>query len=313
MKRGFESIDNEIDRSNNDISNGNSQPQTSWIFLEECFLIKSPSRKAMNLEQDLKTREAIHDFIIKLGTQLRVDGRTILAATIYLNRFYMRLPITSSKYFVASAAMSISCKLNDTYRPPEKIALVACTIKNPRITVDTQSEIYWQWRDQLLFREELMLKNLNFDLDIELPYEIRNEIVEKETEEIENKKRDDDEEKSTFDKNEVDILKQTVSLTEMLSSLPIFVAYNMRQVFGCCLIIVLHEGSKKFKWDIQLPSDYLKYKVDVDVEGCFKCFSYIHVLLKHCLSKHPQLLSHKPLIKRIPQLSREEFFKYANV
>lgn len=297
--------------SKNGSNNRINQQETSWIFLEECFLVKSPNRKTFNLEQDLKTRESIHDFVIKLGTQLRVDGRTILAATIYINRFYMRMPITSSKYFVACAAMSISCKLNDTYRPPEKIALVACSIKNPKITVDTQSEVYWLWRDQLLYREELLLKNLNFDLDLELPYEIRDDIAETEASANEESK-DGSEEKSTFEKNETEILKQTVSLLEMLSSLPIFVAYSMREVFGCCLVIVLHEGTKKFKWDIQLPGGFLHDKVGADPKYCFKCFSYIQRLLRHCQSKHPQLVSHKLLLKRIPKLTEVEFFKYAN-
>ena len=101
----------------------------TWIFSEDAVINNSPTRhQKLTISQELKNKESMHDFLIRLGQKLKVDGRTILAATIYLHRFYMRVPISQSKYYVVSAALTISCKLNDNYRTPDKVALLMSLI-----------------------------------------------------------------------------------------------------------------------------------------------------------------------------------------
>lgn len=317
----------------------------SWQFSEEAFLKQSPSRKQLTLQQDLKTRESIYDFTIKLGLALKLNGKTILAATIYVARFYMRVPITTSKYFVVCAAITISCKLNDNYRPPDKIAMTACALKNPHKQIDEQSDLFWSWRDQLLYREEMMLKTLNFDLNLNLPYELREkleeEIIEKEKiKKLEDKDDedehslkdvndlvgdvdDDDEEeveasktqahsaivKSDFYTSAKEILRQSVALIEILSSLPILITYNVETFFGASLVIVLFE---KYSTSVTLPKDYLTKHVHTTPEESYKCYKYIYKLLKLSQSKDPHLVSHRAAYKRIKLIERKDFFHITN-
>lgn len=251
----------------------------------------------------------------------------------------MKVPITTSKYFVVCAAITISCKLHDNYRQPDKIAMTACQIKNPHKKIDEQSSVFWHWRDQLLYREELMLKTLNFDLNLDLPYELRDGLIElpEFNEASEEAKADDDGEgekdvkslvgeideeveeevlpenqvKDTpdapFYKQGKEILKQVVSLIEILASLPILVAYNVEVFFGAALIMILFEKSLD-----PLPKGFLA-KVGTTAEESYKCYKYIYELLRiGTESKDVQLISNKAASKRVKFIEKDDFFKLAN-
>ncbi|CAH6719776.1 hypothetical protein CLIB1444_02S16248 [[Candida] jaroonii] len=265
----------------------------SWLFHEKDVIYKSPSRKSMTMEQELRNRESIYDFIIKLGSNLKIDAKTIFGATILVNRYYMRIPITTSKYFVACAAMAISCKLHDTYRLPDNIALIACRLKNPTKVINDNSEIFWQWRDQLLFREELMLKTLNFDLNIDFPYDLRNDLMEF--------KSDND----VFEDKKLDIMKNTVSVIELVSSLPILMSYEMNIVYGTILIIVVLEANERFNMNIKLPKDYIRDQLNVDINLCLKCYRYLLALIDYS-NRDVKCISNKPATKRIRKVTDEE-------
>lgn len=275
----------------------------TWLFSEDDFLRRSPSRKHMTLAQELKVRESMYDFLIKLATQLRIDGRTILAATIYINRFYMRMPITTSKYFVVCAAVTISCKLHDTFRPPDKIALAACQIKNPQKTIDQHSSTFWQWRDQLLYREELVLKTLNFEVAVDLPYDLMEDLLASGPAESGGN--------GFYERNQ-EILKNTVSKIEVLSCLPILVAYDVFTLFGAMLVLTVKEARSKFvELDfLDIPPHYLERNVGVSVDECFQCYEYIMRFRKIC--DDPKIPSHRPVFKKILKLLKEEFYQIAN-
>lgn len=248
----------------------------------------------MTMEQELRNRESIYDFIIKLGSSLKIDAKTIFGATILVHRYYMRIPITTSKYFVACAAMAISCKLHDTYRLPDNIALIACRIKNPNKVINDNSEIFWQWRDQLLFREELMLKTLNFDLNIDFPYDLRADLMEFKSE------------NDLFEEKKLDIMKNTVSVVELVSSLPILVSYEMNVVFATILMVVVSEANDRFGIEIRLPKDYVRDQINVDINLCLKCYHYLLVLIDYSNRDH-KCVSNKSVTKRIRKLTDEEF------
>lgn len=300
----------EMSKSEKSNGNGRDLPGclefNTWLFLEDSFIKYSPSRKQLTVTQELKTRESIHDFVIRLGTALKLDGRTILAATIYINRFYMRMPITTSKYYVACAALTISCKLNDNYRPPDKIAMTACVIKNPNKKIDEHSDVFWSWRDQLLYREELMLKHLNFDLNLDLPYSIRDELL---------KKLCSDSDATELNTRVTEILKNTVSLIEMLSSLPLLVAYDINILFATMLIVVVTEANERFGEDnkkVQFSIKSVMLFLCVDPKTCFKCYTYSLRLLKYCHSEDPKLVSHKNASRKLRHIDQKAFFDLAD-
>ncbi|GEQ72420.1 hypothetical protein JCM33374_g6107 [Metschnikowia sp. JCM 33374] len=255
----------------------------------------------MTVPQDLKVRESMYAFLLKLGAELKLDGRTLLAATVYINRFYMRVPITTSKYFVACAAVAISCKLNDTYRPPDKIAMTGCMLKNPGKKVDQHSSVFWQWRDQLLYREELMLKMLNFELDVDLPYDFIDGLVTDTDATSEN----------GFLVKLPDILKYTVSKVELFSALPLLVCYDMRTVFGTMLVLTIKEAQTRFDdvGPVKVPGRYLQDKLKTSVGDCFACYQYILKLKKIC--DDPKLPSHKNVVSRVGCMDKDEFYDAA--
>lgn len=278
----------------------------TWLFLEDSFIKYSPSRKQLTVSQELKTRESLHDFVIRLGSGLKLDSRTILAATVYINRFYMRMPITTSKYYVACAAIAISCKLNDNYRPPDKIAMAGCVIKNPNKKIDEQSDVFWSWRDQLLYREELILKHLNFDLNLHLPYSIRDDL---------SRLLCQDSSATEQNTKVAEILKNTVSLIEVLSSLPILVAYDINTLFASMLIVVMFEAKERFGTDdnkLQISIKSVTLFLHVDPNICFKCYQYNLKLLKLCNSEDPKLVSHKNASRKLRHMDHKTFFDLAN-
>lgn len=291
-----------MEKRSKPVDTNSGEAHNLWLFSEDLFLLQSPSRKSMTLAQDLKVRELVYAFLIKLATDLKLDGRTILAATVYINRFYMRCPITTSKYFVALAAVAISCKLNDTYRTPDKIALTACIIKNPNKQVDQHSKLFWQWRDQILYREELILKMLNFELDVDLPYDF-----------VETLLRDKDVELSNgFYVTLPEILKYTVAKIELVSALPILVSFDMRTFFSTMLVITVYEAQKRFDSvdSLHVPPDYITQCLGIPLQECYHCYKYILKLKSVC--EDPKLPSHINVTKKIPKLSKEQFLAIAN-
>ncbi|KAI5958509.1 uncharacterized protein KGF55_005769 [Candida pseudojiufengensis] len=327
-----------IDQNQRRPNNDNNQNQKSkyhkysksnsiWIFPETIVLNNTPSRldkRPISLSHELRLKESIHEFLIRLGTKLKVDGPTILATTVYLHRFYMRVPITGSKYFVTSAAFALSCKLNDNYRQPDKISLISCNLKNPLQpiinqktgqklpppVIDEQSKIYWEWKDQLLFREEIILRKLNFDLNFKSPYLFQFKIL--------NKIHLGMGEKLYLKKKE--IIKSTINLIEILSSLPIILCFDIIEIFATCFIIIIVENNMKNKIDngnengnrienqnehqndnnndIKLSSNFINDILDTDQDVILHCFQFIKHLLKIC-QEDQKFISNKIASKRI--------------
>lgn len=278
-----------------------------WIFLEDAFLNHSPSRKQMNVFQELKTLEVLHDFIVKLGSALKVDSPAIFSATVYVGRYYLRMSITTSKYFVASAAMVIANKLHDNYRPLDRTAMLAARIKNPDKHIDEQSDIFWSWRDQLLYREELILKNLNFDLNCDLPYGIRDSLMK-----VKYNVNDD---KNAFESLKGDIFKSTIRLIEMLTALPILLAYDIYALFGAVTVVVvskMKENSSEQHMDLKLPFRFLSSYLHVDIAISYKCYHYIQLLLKHSENSDPKLSCHIHIRRAFKSMDKGTFYDIAN-
>lgn len=301
--------------TNNNKSNGHSNLKHSrstsiWIFPESVVLNHTPSRiqAKMTLSQELRVKESVHEFIIRLGTKLKLDGPTLLATTVYLHRFYMRLPLSSSKYFVASAAIAISCKLNDTYRQPDKVSLYACNVKNPNPPViknnikhapppiDEQSEYFWKWRDQLLYREELILRTLCFDLSFTSPYLLQFKILNKIHLGM----------GQLFYSKRKDILKMTIVLIELLSSLPIVLCYDMKEIFTTCFVITIVEGKSKLDKELKIPENFMSQVIGVDVDVALHCFRFIKKLL-YCSQEDSRFISNKGAAKRLLPIKSQLF------
>ncbi|WEJ94577.1 hypothetical protein PSN45_002068 [Yamadazyma tenuis] len=213
----------------------------------------------------------------------------------------MRVPITSSKYYVASAAVAISCKLHDTYRQPDKIALAGCNIRSAARTVTETSDVFWQWRDQLLYREELLLRFLNFELNIDFPYKLQNRLVEV----------SEDTEGDFGEKGE-EIVKKAVSMLELVSALPILIFYNVEVVLATMLVYQVMVSKDKYGIK-RVPSGLISKVTAVDVNECFQCYKWTRLALSHCNDPKDRLCTpFLALAKSFKSLTLEEFAAVAN-
>ncbi|CCG24366.1 Bur2 protein [Candida orthopsilosis Co 90-125] len=309
-KHKHNNTSNSSSSHNSNANQIHSQSKSIWIFPESQVLNRTPSRiqSRITLPQELRIKESMHEFVIRLGTKLKVDGPTLLATTVYLHRYYMRLPLSSSKYYVTSAALTIACKLNDNYRQPDKVSLYACNVKNPHPPVikdnvklppppiDEQNEYYWKWRDQLLYREELILRKLQFNLNFTSPYLLQFKISNKMHlgmgHLLYNKRKD--------------ILKMTTTLIELLSSLPIILCYDMKEIFATCFVITIVEGKSRFDKDLQIPENFLPSIIGVDVDVALHCFQFIKKLL-HCSQGDSHVISNKAAAKRLLPIKSHYF------
>ncbi|CAK9441463.1 uncharacterized protein LODBEIA_P53310 [Lodderomyces beijingensis] len=282
-----------------------------WILPEDDILRQSPSQKEskITLAQELRLKESIHDFVVKLGLKLKVDAPTILATSVYLHRYYQTVQITSSKYYVASAALYISGKINDCVNSYDRISLYACNLKNPQAAkcpagrqpppIDEQSEYYGRWKSQVTYREEMILHKLNFDLNFASPYLLQHKILNR----IHSGMR------STFYEKRKDIMSRTIKLIELLSSLPVILCYDMKVIFVVCFVITVLEGSNKFK-DLTIPENFTSISMEVPVAEAAKCFNLIKKLLEVAQSD-TRCISNKAAAKRLLGISSEKFLEVA--
>lgn len=300
-----------IDESNlNDISekkNNESETQSKIVlnkipcsFHEDFFIYHSPSRSKFDVPQELKIRESIYDFVVKLGTSLKIQSKAILAATIYINRYYMSVNISTSKYYLASAAVFISCKMTDNYRHSDKIALFCCKIKNSTHSklIDEKSELFCRWRDQIFYREELILKSLNFDLVFQSPYDIKDDLMLLNDLHIEDT--------NFFKKKKLEFFNNTLVLIEIVSSLPVLTTYYTQTLFASMLCFIIYEERLLTNNEtLQIPSGYLKENLNADPKTCFNCYNYIIKLLSFC--NNPKFLSHNAASKRFVKIDESIF------
>lgn len=273
--------------------------ENTWLFQQDDIISKSPNRKYLSVTDEIRAKLGIQDFLIKLGTQLKLDAKTIFAATLYVNRFYTRVPITSSKYYVASAAIAILCKLHDNYRQVEKIALASCLIKSNGKKVTETSDVFWQWKDQLLYREELILRYLNFELNIDFPYQIRDELMDIDGDDF-------------FNDHKKEVLFKTVSTIEVLSLLPVLLCYDMETVFAAVLVNSMILAREKFATpDAVLPANLCNV-LKLDLSHCYKCYNWIVKLLLMCDLKDPRAGGISKLVATFSLVPFDTFAAIAN-
>lgn len=158
--------------------------KNSWLFSPYDITVCTPSVKAKDVtaEQELVQRAKGVNFIVQVGTQLKVPQMTINAAATFLHRFYMRFSLKNYHYYdIGGTAVFLACKVEESNRRLRDV-VVACTkvaTKNSQLVVDEQSKDFWRWRDTIMYNEEVLLEALCFDLSLESPYQLINSLAEK--------------------------------------------------------------------------------------------------------------------------------------
>lgn len=155
----------------------------TWVFTRTDIYEHTPGvLDGIDPKQEMVQRAKGINFMVTVGSQLRVPQMTINAACTFFHRFYMRFSIKKFHYYdIGGTCLFLATKVEESHRRLREV-IIACTrvaSKDLKMVVDEQSKDFWRWRDAILLYEELLLEALCFDLNLESPYQILSGLVEK--------------------------------------------------------------------------------------------------------------------------------------
>lgn len=154
-----------------------------WLFSASELATNTPSvREGMPYKAELIQRSKGVNFIVQVGSHLKLPQMTVNAASTFLHRFYLRHAMSKYHYYdMGATCLFLATKVEETNRRLRDVA-ISCTkiaSKNLKLVVDEQSKDYWRWRDIILLNEDILLEALCFDLTLDSPYSLLSNYVDK--------------------------------------------------------------------------------------------------------------------------------------
>ncbi|KAL1561835.1 cyclin-T1-5-like [Salvia divinorum] len=149
--------------------------------IERC----SPSRKdGISLLHETHLRYSYCAFLQNLGVRLDLPQTTIGTAMVVCHRFFVRRSHAShDRFFIATAALFLVSKSEETPRPLNDVLRVSCETfhKQDFIVLSRMFPVDWfeQYRERITDAEQLILTTLNFELGVQHPYEALTSTLEK--------------------------------------------------------------------------------------------------------------------------------------
>ncbi|KAL2463940.1 cyclin-T1-4 [Forsythia ovata] len=149
--------------------------------IERC----SPSRKdGIDSLQETHLRYSYCAFLQNLGVRLDMPQTTIGTAMVLCHRFFFRRSHAShDRFLIATAALFLSAKSEETARPLNDVLRASCEIlhKQDFTLLSYLLPIDWfeQYRERIFEAEQLILTTLNFELNVQHPYDSLTSTLEK--------------------------------------------------------------------------------------------------------------------------------------
>ncbi|XP_010667604.2 cyclin-T1-4 isoform X1 [Beta vulgaris subsp. vulgaris] len=149
--------------------------------IERC----SPSRKdGIDALHETRLRYSYCAFIQNLGMRLDVPQTTIGTAMVLCHRFFIRRShACHDRFLIATAALFLAAKSEETGRPLNDVVKASCEIihKQDLSILSYMLPIDWfeQYRERIIEAEQLILTTLNFELDVEHPFDTLTSILNK--------------------------------------------------------------------------------------------------------------------------------------
>lgn len=159
----------------NSIVGSSSEGSDHYLSREEIERC-SPSRKdGIDLQKETYFRYSYCAFLQTLGMRLQLPQTTIATAMVYCHRFFLRRSHAShDRFLVATAAMFLAAKSEESPRPLNSVLIVSYEIchKNDLANFHYSLPIDWfeQYKQQVLQAEQLLLTTLDFELTVQHPY-----------------------------------------------------------------------------------------------------------------------------------------------
>lgn len=149
--------------------------------IERC----SPSRKdGIDALHETRLRYSYCAFIQNLGMRLDMPQTTIGTTMVLCHRFFIRRShACHDRFLIATAALFLAAKSEETARPLNDVLKASCEIlhKQDLTILSCMLPIDWfeQYRERIIEAEQLILTTLNFELSVQHPFDTLTSILNK--------------------------------------------------------------------------------------------------------------------------------------
>ncbi|XVE66022.1 hypothetical protein DITRI_Ditri08aG0048300 [Diplodiscus trichospermus] len=145
----------------------------------------SPSRRdGIDALREKHLRYSYCAFIQNLGLQLELPQTTIGTAMVLCHRFFVRRShACHDRFLIATAALFLAAKSEETLRPLNNVLRTSCEIlhKQDVTFLSHLLPLDWfdQYRERVIEAEQMILTTLNFELNVQHPYAPLTSILNK--------------------------------------------------------------------------------------------------------------------------------------
>ncbi|XP_022721815.1 cyclin-T1-3-like isoform X2 [Durio zibethinus] len=145
----------------------------------------SPSRRdGIDALHETHLRYSYCAFIQNLGLQLELPQTTIGTAMVLCHRFFVqRSHACHDRFLIATAALFLAAKSEETPRPLNNVLRASCEIfhKQDITFLSYLLPVDWfeQYRERVIEAEQMILTTLNFELNVQHPYAPLTSILNK--------------------------------------------------------------------------------------------------------------------------------------
>lgn len=145
----------------------------------------SPSRKdGIDAQREAHLRYSYCGFLQNLGLRLELPQTTIGTAMVLCHRFFVRRShACHDRFLIATAALFLASKSEETLRPLNNVLRASCEIfhKQDMAFLSYLLPVDWfeQYRERVIEAEQMILTTLNFELNVQHPYAPLTSVLDK--------------------------------------------------------------------------------------------------------------------------------------
>ncbi|PIN13932.1 CDK9 kinase-activating protein cyclin T [Handroanthus impetiginosus] len=173
------------------VSNTSKRDRSKFEDEEVVFMTRdeiercSPSRKdGIDPLQEAHLRYSYCTFLQSLGVRLDLPQTTIGTAMVLCHRFFLcRSHASHDRFLIATAVLFLASKSEETPRALNDVLRMSCeTLHKQDFTfLSYMLPIDWfeRYRERILEAEQLILTTLNFELNVQHPYESLTSTLQK--------------------------------------------------------------------------------------------------------------------------------------
>ncbi|KAH0942916.1 hypothetical protein HID58_002553, partial [Brassica napus] len=156
--------------------------QDRWYFSREEIDNNSPSRQdGIDLTEETSLRKAYCSFLIDLGRRFKLDQVTVATAIVFCHRFFLlQSHAKNDKWIIAAVCMFLSAKVESTPVDLKTLIITSEEILHKKvIAAEERQGVYEHYKGIVLIGEKLVLSTLNFDLSVDLPFDLLVQAMKK--------------------------------------------------------------------------------------------------------------------------------------